>query len=258
MEIPPAPPLCFGSFLAGNFQVGGIVESWQSRVATQLPRPEKSRNMKGQAHYDFQEDSRSKNMDLQNGTFYFWLFQAEGSFDEEFTEFLVEIFKEIWTFSRKIGEIWTRFSTCWNTTFSKRFMCETVQAGAAHPQNLPAFCLSDRCPTAPGDETVTLPDFIGNCRCGSQQAHVDDVRPRSWTNRPWKLTAGTPFFEGFGVWTMIFNLSIFSDFLAFHVNLPGYFSLKNDGWKTILSLWDAHFSGPVSNLRGKGVLVTSY
>ena len=50
-------------------------------------------------------------------------------------------------------------------------MCETVQAGAAHPQNLPAFCLSDRCPTAPGDETVTLPDFIGNCRCGSQQAH---------------------------------------------------------------------------------------
>ena len=57
---------------------------------------------------------------------------------------------------------------------------------------------------------------------------------------------------------MIFNLSIFSDFLGCHVNLPGYFSLKNDGWKTILSLWDANFSGSVSNLGGKGALVTSY
>ena len=101
------------------------------------------------------------------GTF-FWLFRAEGSFDEEFTEFLVEIFKEIC----KIGKSEPDFRHVETLLFpKKKIMCETVQAGAAHPQNLPAFCLSDRCPTAPGDETVTLPDFIGNCRCGSQQAH---------------------------------------------------------------------------------------
>lgn len=49
--------------------------------------------------------------------------------------------------------------------------------------------------------------------------------PKLNKSPPWKLTAGTPFFEGleFGQWFSTF--SIFSEFLGFHVNLTGYFFL---------------------------------